>query len=606
MNLLKIPSLFLVTLFSSGLLFGEITPSQEEFIKGLPADQQAGIKIKINESNNLNEELSETFKNKTTIVERPVKGEISEKEKERSRNLIYGYDLFSSSPTTFASSDHIPVPSEYILGSGDELKINFYGSRTNKANSFVSRTGEVSVPLIGPVYVLGLSLDKAKELIKQRVKDAIIGADVSITLGEVKSIIIYVLGEAYKPGAYTVSSLSTVSNALYVSGGVSEIGSVRNIQIKRNGKLLRSFDLYDLLLKGDTSKDLRLRSGDVIFIPVISSTARTEGLTRSHLFEFKKGETVKDLLLFGGLVDPDSRDFRNFEYSTVDKVTQSRVRYSVKDLTSIVNLVLKNGDVILASKNSSISSGRVELKGEFIYPGFYSIFPGDRLSDVIERAGGLTSESYPYGTIFTRKNLVEIEKKSYIRAANDIESALTQAITTPGNNMNIQGEGFKPVLDMIFRLRNAKALGRMIIDYSPLKVKENPLKDIVLMDGDVMFMPMRSASVNVSGEVMMSASINFEPGKNANYYINNSGGYTSIANRDQTFIVYPDGRSKRLSNSRWSPKKVEVQSGSLIIVPRDAMPLNGIVLLRELSPVVTALATSIAAFAVIGDRRDDD
>jgi hypothetical protein len=167
--------------------------------------------------------------------------------------------------------------------------------------------------------------------------------------------------------------------------------------------------------------------------------------------------------------------------------------------------------------------------------------------------------------------------------------------------MNIQGEGFKPVLDMIVRLRNAKALGRMIIDYSPLKVKENPLKDITLMDGDVMFMPMRSASVNVSGEVMMSASINFEPGKNVNFYINNSGGYTSIANRDQAFIVYPDGRSKRLSNSVWSPKKVEVQSGSLIIVPREAMPLNGIAFLRELSPVVTALATSMAAFAVIGD-----
>ena len=179
-------------------------------------------------------------------------------------NNIFGYDLFSGSPTTFAQSTNIPVPSNYIIGAGDELIFQFFGSKNQKKSSFVSRTGEVVVPFLGPLNVNGFTLDEAKNYISAQVKENLLGSEVYVTLGEVKSIQVYVLGEAYLPGAYTVSSLATVSNILYVSGGVSEIGSVRNIQIIRNGKVIRTFDLYDLLLLGDTSKDLPIRAGDSV------------------------------------------------------------------------------------------------------------------------------------------------------------------------------------------------------------------------------------------------------------------------------------------------------------------------------------------------------
>ena len=154
---------------------------------------------------------------------------------------------------------------------------------------------------MGPVNLAGLTFSQAQDLITNKVSTELIGVNVSLTLGALRTITVYVLGEAYYPGTFSVSALSSLTNALFVSGGVNEKGSVRNIEVRRNGKTVHTFDLYDLLLKGDAKSDIRLMSGDVVFIPIIRKTARAEGyFRRPSLYELTEGDRIKDLIFYAG------------------------------------------------------------------------------------------------------------------------------------------------------------------------------------------------------------------------------------------------------------------------------------------------------------------
>ncbi len=177
----------------------------------------------------------------------------------------FGYDLFEGEPSTFAPVSDIQVPLDYIVGPGDKLQIQLYGNEPASYSLTVERDGRINFPKLGPINVSGLTFENARAVIEQHVAKQLIGSRVSVTMGDLRSIRVFVLGEANKPGSYTVSGLSTMTNALFVSGGVKKIGSLRNIQLKRNGKLVTVLDLYDLLLHGDTSGDRQLLPGDVIF-----------------------------------------------------------------------------------------------------------------------------------------------------------------------------------------------------------------------------------------------------------------------------------------------------------------------------------------------------
>jgi protein involved in polysaccharide export with SLBB domain len=184
----------------------------------------------------------------------------------------FGYLLFKGVPVTFAPATDIPVPADYVVGPGDEVRVQLFGSVDENYSLVVNRDGSVNFPDIGPVDVAGLSFADMREVLQARVAEQMIGVRASITLGELRSIRVFVLGDVNRPGSFTVSSLSTMTNALFVSGGVHPIGSLRNVQLKRKGKVVGRLDLYDLMLRGDNSNDARLQPGDVIFIPPIGST----------------------------------------------------------------------------------------------------------------------------------------------------------------------------------------------------------------------------------------------------------------------------------------------------------------------------------------------
>ena len=281
--------------------------SRNALLRNLPADQREAVLMKINQAEDLESEIETTFEEisttqgKENILRRAREKEMTEAEKKayklKSKDWIFGYDIFSTSPTTFAPATDIPVPNDYVLGPGDQVQIQVYGDENYSSKSFITRNGQAVFRDIGPVTLAGLSLEAAKELLDKKVTTTLLGSEVYVSLGQLRSISIYILGAAFKPGSYTVSSLSTLTNALFVSGGVNTNGSLRNVQVKRNGKVVSTFDFYKLLLEGDTSSDVRLQQGDTIFIPTFERTARVVGeFKRTGLFEIKPEDTIKILM----------------------------------------------------------------------------------------------------------------------------------------------------------------------------------------------------------------------------------------------------------------------------------------------------------------------
>ncbi|HEX4872034.1 MAG TPA: polysaccharide biosynthesis/export family protein, partial [Nevskiaceae bacterium] len=214
----------------------------------------------------------------------------------------FGYDLFAGLPTTFAPATDIPIPKEYVLGPGDVIEAQLFGKQNTKYSLTVQRDGSIQFPELGPIQVAGLPFEDMQRLLQQQISNRLIGVQAAITLGPLRSIRVFVLGNARNPGSYTVSSLSTITNALFASGGVAETGSLRRIQLKRQGQLISTLDLYDLLMRGDTSADERLQPGDVIFIPPLGVTVGVSGeVRRPAIYELSTGiASAMDLVSMAG------------------------------------------------------------------------------------------------------------------------------------------------------------------------------------------------------------------------------------------------------------------------------------------------------------------
>lgn len=296
----------------------------------------------------------------------------------------FGYDLFAGVPTTYTPVGNIPVPSNYIVGPGDTVKIQLYGKENNSYELTVERNGSIQFPELGPINVAGLSYRELKDSLNQRISEQYIGVRSNISLGELRSIQVFVLGESFKPGAYTVSSLSTVMNALYVSGGLTDIGSLRNIQLKRNGQLISTIDLYDLLLKGDTSDDRKLQSGDVIYIPSVRKTASIAGeVVRPAIYELKDESSVSQLIeLAGGLLPTAYKsDVRIERISKAGQQTVVDVNLATANGKATR---IRRGDLVKVYPAIERKENVVELKGHVYRPGLIRWYKGLKLTDVIK------------------------------------------------------------------------------------------------------------------------------------------------------------------------------------------------------------------------------
>jgi polysaccharide export outer membrane protein len=389
--------------------------SQIEQFKKLPKSQQQalakqyGVDLSVitgaGQQNQINTEQP------PTIGERPSPSETEENdkqvEKKPNTNKIkpFGYELFAGEPTTFMPSETSAVPDTYLVGRGDQLLINFYGKESASFEVLVDREGRINIPDLSPVQVAGLTFAEVKELIKLKVEQEIIGVKAFVSLGQLRSMRIMVLGEAYKPGSYSVSSLTTVSHALFVSGGVSDIASLRNIQVKRAGKVVTNFDLYDLLIRGDSSNDIILKPGDVVFVPSVGSQVTVEGLVkRPAIFELKKGETAKELLAMAGGLKPGAYT----KNAVVERFKNNRKEVLTVDFSaSNINYIPQDGDRIRFNTVSAQYNNVVNLVGAVVRPGSYQWYEGKRISDVLKSVRGdlLQQADLSYGLVIREINI---------------------------------------------------------------------------------------------------------------------------------------------------------------------------------------------------------
>ncbi|MFM7432790.1 MAG: SLBB domain-containing protein, partial [Gammaproteobacteria bacterium] len=335
----------------------------------------------------------------------------------------FGYELFKQRVSTFAPGSDVPVPANYVVGPGDQLNVQLYGSQNRNLRLTVGRDGRLNFPDVGPIDVAGKSFDAVASEIESRVSRQIIGTQASVSMGVPRSIQVFVMGEARKPGAYTVSGLATITSALYASGGINTTGSLRDIQLKRRGVTLQRLDLYELLLRGDTSADVALLPGDVVFIPPAGDTAAVSGeVRRPAIYELKGNATLAGLLDLAGGLTPEADGSR---VSVVrNSVDRRRVAFSVSlDDSAARKSSVANGDVVrVARLRPTIDSG-VVLEGHVFRPGVVAWREGMRISELIPSVDELMPNA-DVGYVLVRRESAADKKLTILSA--DLSAALKE------------------------------------------------------------------------------------------------------------------------------------------------------------------------------------
>ena len=342
----------------------------------------------------------------------------------------FGYDLFLKAPSTFAPVTNVPVPADYVLGPGDRLEVQLYGNQNRTLKLQVGRDGRLSFPEVGPIIVGSLRFNEAKSLIEARVAREMMGVRASVTMGETRSILVFVLGDATRPGSYTISGLGTITSALYAAGGVRPIGSLRKIELKRQGTLVRRLDLYDLLIRGDTTDDAKLLPGDVIFIPPVGATVSVDGeVHRPAIYEQTSTSTVADVLRLAGGLTPEADSSR----VVLTRIDANRGRIVVPvdlaggaDRTQVVH----DGDLLRVARVRPTLDSGVLVKGYVFAPGAFAYRNGMRLSNVI----GSVDELQPNADIHYLLIRRELPPDRRI----DVLSAdLSSALQAPGSAADV-------------------------------------------------------------------------------------------------------------------------------------------------------------------------
>jgi protein involved in polysaccharide export with SLBB domain len=411
------------------------TPEQLQQFKSMsPADQsrlakQLGITIPQGATSQAPAVMQETTVQPRLIPQTTSKA-ITKTNQAEEGLTPFGYDLFAGNPTSFTPINDIPVSSDYVLGPGDSLKVNLYGKESQSYELAIDQEGSAYIPDLGPVSLAGQTFSEAKQHITNTINQRMIGVKASLSMGQLRSIRVFVLGEAHLPGSYVVSSLSTITNALVLSGGVSESGSLRNIQLKRKGELIQTLDVYDLLLNGDTSNDAQLKSGDVVFIPPVGVTVGIQGqVRRAARYELDGDETTSTLIQYAGGLLSDAYP----QAATLERINANNERtllsLNLKEPDAL-QTNMQNGDMVFIPQVLEKIENIVKVSGHIHRNQSFSWRQGLRLTDVLPEIKRLKpNPDLKYGLI-----------KRYRAPSQKLEVlafSLGDALTQPGSMSDV-------------------------------------------------------------------------------------------------------------------------------------------------------------------------
>ncbi|MFT0349252.1 SLBB domain-containing protein, partial [Bacteroides thetaiotaomicron] len=680
-----------------------------------------------------------------------------------------GRNIFNTRNLTFEPSVNLATPANYRLGPGDEVIIDIWGASQNTIRQQISPEGTINIQKIGPVNLSGMTVSAANDYLKGALNKIYNGlnnttdptSDIRLTLGNIRTIQINVMGEVVQPGTYALSSFSTVFHALYRAGGVSDIGSLRNVQLVRNGKNIATIDVYEFIMKGNTQDDIRLQEGDVVIVPAYDVLVKISGkVKRPMRFEMKKDENLATLIKYAGGFEADAytRSLRvvrqngeEYEVNTVkdmdysiytmrngDVVTAEAIlnRFTNKleirgavyrpgiyqlsgklntirelvheaqgltgdaflnravlyrqreDLTSEVvqidiksimngtspNLALMKNDILyIPSIHDLEDRGNVTVHGEVAHPDSYPYADNMTLEDLIIQAGGLKEAAstvridvsrriknprstadndtigqmytfslkdgfvidgqpgfilQPYDEVYVRRSPGYQAQQNVVidgeilfggnYAMTNREERLSDLVNKAGGPTSlaylrgakltrVASAGEKKRMGDVIRLMS-RQLGEAMIDSLGIGVEDtftvgidlekaltNPKgsADLVLREGDVVFIPKNTNTVTINGAVMVPNTVSYMKGKDVDYYLNQAGGYSDNARKSKKFIVYMNGQVTKVKGSG----KKQIEPGCEIIVPGKAKKKGNIANILGYATSFSSLGMMIASIA---------
>ncbi|ENG5983593.1 SLBB domain-containing protein [Vibrio alginolyticus] len=468
----SIAAFILASTFASYSMAQTPTPEQMKMFQNLPADQQKalaskyGFSIPSSSSSNKSPYENPQVIQPRTEASSAVSSNVEEqwlKKGEQGELKRFGLDLFAGSPSTFAPISDVPVPANYTVGAGDEIIVQLFGKENETHRLRVNRAGTINFPSLGPVNVAGMHFSDVRDSLTQRVKEQMIGVRSDISLGELRTMQVFVMGDAYKPGAYTVSALTTISQAIYYSGGFGESGALRDIQLKRDGKIIRKLDMYDLLLKGDASNDVRLLPDDVVLIGSVNDTVSIEGeINRPAIYEVKQGETYQQLIQMAGGFTANA----HVEQLEIKRYASHGAREALTldfNKTQDRQSKVKNGDAIKILKKSEELTRYVQIEGDVRHPGYVEWRNGLRVADLFKSVDSAFNSTADVNyTVVVRE----------INPQRDIEVfqlSLANAILSPGSQDNLQLQSRDRIL--VFNRFNNEDLDTLATQEAVAKAK---------------------------------------------------------------------------------------------------------------------------------------
>jgi len=473
------------------------------------------------------------------------------------------------------------VGDDYVIGIGDEVQVSLWGSVDADLRLVVDRVGRINIPRVGPIMVAGIRYGELSNVVRSRVAQVFKNFQVSTALGRLRSFRVYVTGFTYRPGPYMVSSLSTIVNALVQSGGPSAAGSFRQIELRRAGKTISRFDLYDLLMRGDKSADLPLQAEDVIYIgPVGPQAAILGSVNKPSIVELKPGEAIADVLTMAGGFSPVADRSR----VSIERLMDRNDRRVVQlDLPSQDRALVGNGDVLRAfsAVDATLAQDRqykrIRVEGEVRRPGDYLLPPNSSLQDAVQAAGGLTSQAFVFGTDFSRESVRRVQQENYDRALRDLETDFARATSTQkaltADEASAQSARAAGTARLIERLRNIRPSGRIVLQLPP---NGDALPQLSLEDGDRLAIPSKPTTVGVFGSVFNAGSYLLVKDSTLDDVMKLAGGAKRGADTGSIFVIRANGSvvSARQSSSGWLSMGSGIDSlqalpGDTIFVPEE-------------------------------------
>ena len=473
---------------------------------------------------------------------------------------VFGSDFFSTFQTSFMPTNEPNPDSSYRLDAGDALKIQMIGQQDIIDTFLVSGDGSINIPDIGKIVVAGLTLNDAISIIKNKVTNIFIGTEAFVTLDGIRDVDILVSGNALNPGVYTLTGNSNILHALTMAGGISEFGSFRNINLIRNGKVVETLDIYDLLIEGKFIPKKRLRSGDIVFVEERKNLVEVSGaVKRPAIYELNDNQSLSQALnySYGPKITADMRNVY------LERILDGVLRIiPIVNISQFENIKPNDGDKIYLREHPFRIA---TINGAVLKPGSYKMAEGETLQDLIDKAGGFTSNAYPFGAIYENPEALKINNEAkdilYDQFLDNIISMSQQNI---GENLNLS-----PIMTLASDIKISPPNGRIVVDI----VNENYGNKLNIMDGDSILIPESTNNVYVYGEVSKEGAVNFESNQNLEHYIDKTGGFKQFADFESIYILHPNGETFRFSQKRnifeREPKNnVTIYPGSVIFVPR--------------------------------------